>query len=106
MKGAIRSIIFSFNMESFIAIQLASLKVIVECHGVWRLMPNSKFPVPSQPAQVSGSRVWNNDQCGRRHSFFECAAMLKHKTTRATTNATHYSLQADEARRAVITVHH
>src|SRR2546426_9204448 len=84
----------------------ASLEVIIERHGVWWLMPDSKFPFPSQPAQVSGSRAWNNDQCDRRYSFFECADVLKHKAPRATTNAAHHAFQTDEAGRAVVAVHH
>src|SRR2546423_3401485 len=84
----------------------ASLEVIGQRHGVWWLMPDSKFPVPSHPVQVSGSRAWNDHQGNCRYAFVESAAMLKHKGPGAATNTAHHSLQTDEAGRAVVAVHH
>src|SRR5437867_5215308 len=103
MKGTLRRVGWNDLLGGMVS--GASLEGIVECHGVWLLMPDSKFSVPSQPAQVSGSRTWDDKQCNRRYATLECAAVLKHKAPRATTNAAHHSLQTDEAGRAVITVH-
>src|SRR5947208_17016269 len=77
----------------------ASLEVIVQRRGVWWLMPDREFPVPSHPVQVSGSRARNNDQGNCRYAFFECAAMLKHEGPGAAT--AHDSLQSHEPGRAV-----
>src|SRR5207249_12279628 len=79
---------------------------IIKRHSVWCLMSFVKSTRSRHAVQVTCPGARNHGQCYLRYTALERAGMLKDKATRATANATGYSLQTQEAGRAGSTVHH